>query len=139
MKKPYIICYRSYIIVVTNTPRSGIINYLNILRSSEPCLTFLFINIVLISILNSSYESISLILLPLRVHIDIILFALGRLSLSYHLYQLSSVLCGMPPQCGLMSGASSAPRIQTHEPRAAEVGCTNSIIMPLGQPQYYTF
>ena len=63
------------------------------------------------------------------------LFAWGRLSLSLHSFQ-SSILCGMPPQLGLMSGAMSAPRIRTRETlghwsRACELNHS-----PQGQPRF---
>ena len=58
----------------------------------------------------------------------------GRLWLRYHLCRSSSSLFGTPPQCGLMSGARSAPGIQTCEPQAAKAECVNLTTMPAGGP-----
>ena len=62
------------------------------------------------------------------------LFAWGRLSLSWRLYQSSSILCGMSSQHELMSSARSAPGIRTRKPWAAEVESVHLTIMPPGQP-----
>ena len=59
--------------------------------------------------------------------------------LSYHLCQSSSILCGMQPQHGLMSGARSTPEIRTYKPWAAKPQCTNLTTMPLGWPSRYVF
>ena len=65
------------------------------------------------------------------------LFAWGKLSLSCQLWESSSILCGMPPQCGLRSGARSAPGIQTCEPWASEVDQANLTTTPLGWPLWH--
>ena len=45
----------------------------------------------------------------------------------------------MLPQCGLMSGARSTPRIQTHEPCTAKVEHVNSTTTPLSQARLLNF
>ena len=67
------------------------------------------------------------------------LFAGGRLSLSLYLCQSSSILCGVPPQHGLMSSARSAPGIRTSKPWATEVEHMNLTTMPPGWPVIHTF
>ena len=49
---------------------------------------------------------------------------------------LPLILCWMPPQCGVMSGARSVPGIQTCESWAGEVQCMNLTTRPLGWPLY---
>ena len=58
----------------------------------------------------------------------------GRLSLSWHLCQSSSILCGMLPHCGWTSDARSMPGIWTHEPWAAEAENANLTSTSLGWP-----
>ena len=67
------------------------------------------------------------------------LFAWGRLSLSSHLCQSSFILCGMPLQCSLPSGARSATSRRTCKTRAAKAEGTNLTTTPLGQPQALAF
>ena len=71
--------------------------------------------------------------LSLSTSLALLLFWRGISALSWHLCRSSSTLCGMPPQCGLASGARSVPGIQIHEPQAAEAGRVNLTTRPPGQ------
>ena len=102
---------------------------LNLLFSGSTQLSFFFYFFLVTKI--GPEELTSVASLPL--------FAWGRLLLSWHLWQSSFILCWMPPQHGMMSGARSEPGIWACELWTTKAEHTNITTTPPGQSSHPTF